>query len=96
MKFFKYIIQIFKRTKQLVAKVENKITKFITENKNEIRMAMRILESVFPAGTGVKKMRCVVNSVCAALGYEDMSDEVTDFVTLKCQEIYDEFKAVIE
>ena len=95
MRLLEKLIKLFRRTKQLAAEAKIKINKFIVEHRNEIRMAMRILESIFPAGTGVKKMRCIVNNVCLALGYEDMTDEVTDFVTKKCQEIYDEFKTVI-
>ena len=37
-------------------------------------------------------MRCVVSNICSALGYENYSDEVTVFITDKCQKIYDEFK----
>ena len=95
MRLLEKLINLFRKTRQLAAEAKIKINKFITEHRNEIRMTMRILESIFPEGTGVKKMRCVVNNVCSALGYEDISEEVTDFVTKKCQEIYDEFKIVI-
>lgn len=96
MKFIKDIICFFSKTKKLAADSKIKINKFICEHKNEIRMTMRILEVIFPAGTGIKKMRCVVSNVCSALGYDEKTDEVFKFVTKKCQDVYDEFKSVLD
>ena len=92
MNFIKKIISFFVKTKQLAATVEFKINKFIKDHKKEILMTISVLEAIFPAGTGAKKMNCLVSNICCALGYENLSEEVTKYVTNKCQKVYDEFK----
>jgi hypothetical protein len=95
MKILEKIIKFFVKTKKLAQTIEYRINKFVKIYKKEILMTMSILETIFPTGMGAKKMRCVVTNICTALGYENMTDEVTNFVTSKCQEIYDEFKLSI-
>ena len=96
MKILEKLFNLFIKTKRLAVSVEEKINKFIRDYKREILMTMSILETIFPAGSGPKKMGCVVSNVCAALGYENVSGEIANFVTDKCQKIYDEFKASLQ
>jgi hypothetical protein len=57
---------------------------------------MSILEVLFPAGTGAKKMACVVSNICYALGYDAAEEDIVAYVEEKCQEVYDEFKASLD
>ena len=92
MEFIKKIVSFFKRTKETADKIKLSINIFISENKEQIKLIMRILEVMFPPATGAKKMACVVGNICSALGYTE-SDVVSTYVENKCQEVYNEFKA---
>lgn len=92
MKIIDKIVSFFVKTKKNVQDIRLKVNVFISENKEQIKLIMRILEVMFPPATGAKKMACVVGNICSALGYTE-SDVVSTYVENKCQEVYDEFKA---
>lgn len=96
MKFLKKIISFFLKAKNVAATAALKIDKFIKEHKKQIKLLMTVLEAIFPAKTGAKKMACVVSSVCTAIGYEDYTEDVIAYIENKCQEVYDEFKEGLE
>ena len=92
MKILNKIIEIFIKTKESVQEIRGRINQFVLENKEQIKLIMTVLEVIFPAGAGAKKMACVVGNICSALGYSE-SDVVSQYVENKCQEVYDEFKS---
>lgn len=96
MKFLAKIISFFLKAKKIAVSAKEKVDKFIKEHKKQIKILMTILEAIFPAGTGAKKMACVVTNICTAIGYEAASEEVIDYIQDKCQTIYDEFKEGLE
>lgn len=93
MKFFKKLVEFFRKTKTIAATTELKIAEFVKNHKKQIKLMMSIFEVIFPAQSGAKKMACVVTNVCYAVGLEDISQDVANFVEEKCQKVYDEFKA---
>ncbi|MCR5266798.1 MAG: hypothetical protein K6E29_09450 [Cyanobacteria bacterium RUI128] len=93
MEFFKKILSFFKKAKETVATVELNIQKFVQEHKSQIRLMITIFDAIFPAGTGAKKMACLVSNVCDAIGFKEASSDVAILVEKECQKIYDEFKA---
>ena len=92
MNIFKKILSFFKRTKETVAHVELKLQAFIKKNSKKIKLMMSLLEAIFPAGTGIKKMTCLVTNVCYAIGLEQVTPEITEYVSGKLQKLYDKFK----
>lgn len=93
MKFFKKLVEFFRKTKTIAATTELKIAEFVRTHKKQIKLMMSIFEVIFPAQSGAKKMACVVNDVCYAIGLEAISQDVADLVEKQCQKVYDEFKA---
>ena len=96
MKFLQKLIAFFVKTKNVAATVVLKVDTFVKEHKKQIKLLMTVLEAIFPAKSGAKKMACVVTSVCTAIGYESASDEVLNYINKQCQKVYDEFKANLE
>lgn len=96
MKILSKIIELFIKTKSIAASTAMKVDSFIKEHKKQIKLLMTVLEAIFPAGAGAKKMACVVASVCTAIGYESATDEVVAYINNKCQKVYDEFKESLE
>lgn len=92
MKFFQKLLNLFKKTKTTVANVELKVQAFIKKNGKKIKLMMSILEAIFPAGTGIKKMTCLVTNVCYAVGLEQITPEITEYVSGELQKLYDKFK----
>ena len=92
MEFIKKIISFFKKTKETVANVELKVQAFIKKNKKQIQLAITLLEAIFPEGTGIKKMTCLVTTVCYAIGLEEITPQVADYVSSELQKLYDKFK----
>ena len=92
MKFLKKIIGIFKKTKTTIANVELKVQAFIKKNSKQIKLMMSLLEVLFPAGTGIKKMTCLVTNVCYAIGLEDITPQIAGYVSDELQKQYDKFK----
>ena len=93
MKFFKKIIEFFKRAKAVTCQVDLKVQDFIKKHKKQIRLLITIFETMFPAETGAKKMGCLVTNVCYAIGLDAFSKDITDYVEKECQKVYDEFKS---
>lgn len=96
MKVLAKIIQFFLKTKQVLKNAKEKVDKFVKEHRKQIKVLMSILEVLFPAGTGAKKMACVVSNICVAIGYEAADEEMLEYIEDKCQEVYDEFKASLD
>lgn len=92
MEFIKKIISFFKKTKETVANVELKVQAYIKKHSKQIKLVMSILEALFPAGTGIKKMACLVTTVCYAIGLEEITPQVADYVSSELQKLYDKFK----
>lgn len=92
MKILNKIVEFFIKTRNSVQEIKTRINKFVFENKEQIKLLMTVLEVIFPAETGAKKMACVVGNICSALGYRE-SDVVSQYVENKCQEVYNEFKS---
>ncbi len=95
MKFFKKLLDFFKKGKETVANVELKVQAFIKKNSKQIKLMMSLLEVIFPAGTGIKKMSCLVTNVCYAIGLEKITPQVADYVSSELQKLYDKFKEEI-
>ena len=93
MKILAKIISFFLKTKNVIMTVKEKVDSFIKAHRKQIKVLMSILEVLFPAGTGAKKMACVVSNICLAIGYEAADEDVMHYIEDKCQEVYDEFKA---
>ncbi len=91
-KFLSKLIQFFIKAKNVVVTTKERIDVFIREHRKQIRLMMTVLEALFPAKTGAKKMACVVSNVCTALGLAEYTEDVMNYIQDKCQEIYDEFK----
>jgi len=96
MKFLAKIINFFLKTKKAILTVREKVDSFIKAHRKQIKVLMSILEVLFPAGTGAKKMACVVSNICYAIGYEAAEEDIVAYVEEKCQEVYDEFKASLD
>lgn len=92
MNFFKKIFGFFRKTKETIANVELKIQNYIKKHNKQIKLTMSILEALFPAGTGIKKMTCLVATVCYAAGLESVTPQITEYVTNELQKLYDKFK----
>ena len=92
MKLLKKIISFFIKAKNVALTTYEKIDPFIKEHKKQIKLLMTVLEAIFPAKTGARKMACVVSNVCLAVGCEEYTEDVLVFIQDKCQKIYDEFK----
>lgn len=92
MNIIKKIIGFFKKTKSTVAHVELKLQDFIKKNSKKIKLMMSLLEAIFPAGTGIKKMTCLMTNVCTAIGIEQITPEIAEYVSGELQKLYDKFK----
>ena len=92
MNIIKKLIGFFKRTKETVACVDLKVQAYIKKHSKQIKLIMSILEVIFPAGTGIKKMTCLVTTVCYAIGLEQITPEIADYVSAELQKQYDKFK----
>lgn len=90
---FTKILGFFKKSKETAANVELKVQAFIKKHSKQIKLAMTIYETIFPAGTGIKKMSCLVTTVCYAVGLKDITPEITEYVQSELQKLYDKFKA---
>lgn len=89
---FTKILGFFKKSKETAANVELKVQAFIKKHSKQIKLAMTIFEAIFPAGTGIKKMSCLVTTVCYAIGLKDITPEIAEFVQNELQKLYDKFK----
>ena len=96
MNFLRKLLKLFFRTKEIVVNAKLKVDSFIKEHRKQIKFLMTVLEALFPAQTGAKKMACVVTNVCMAIGYEAAAEDVIEYIEDKCQKIYDEFKEGLE
>lgn len=94
MEFIKKIIGFFKRTKETASNVKFKVQAYIKKHSKEIKTLMSIYEIMFPAGSGIDKMTCVVTSVCSAIGFvpESITPLVAEFVRKELQKQYEKFK----
>ena len=92
MEFIKKIVSFFKKTKEVTEITQAKIKTFVTKHKSEIRVFMGILEVIYPAKTGIRKMANVVVTVCNAMGLDEYSEDVRQYVEAECQKVYDELK----
>lgn len=92
MKFFKKLIDFFRRTKEIAASVELNTRAYIKLHSQQIKLIMSILEALFPVQAGLAKMNCLVKIVCSAIGLDDVSPQVAEFVTAELQKQYEEFK----
>lgn len=92
MNFIRKFFNLFKKTKETVANVELKVQAFIKKNKKQIQLAMTLLEAIFPEGAGIKKMSCLITTVCYAIGLEKITPDIADFVAAELQKLYDKFK----
>ena len=92
MNFFTKIFGFFKRTKETVVNVELKVQAYIKKHGKQIRLAISIFEALFPEGAGIKKMTCLVTTVCYAIGLENITPQIADYVSGELQKQYDKFK----
>lgn len=92
MNFLKKILGFFKKTKEMAEITQQKIKSYIKEHSKQIKVMMSVLEVMFPAQTGIKKMTCLVTNVCYAIGLEDITPIVAEFVKNELQKQYDKFK----
>ena len=94
MNLFKKIFGFFIKTKETASNVKLKVQAYIKKHSKEIKTLMSIYEIMFPAGSGIEKMTCVVTSVCTAIGVvpENITPIIADFVKKKLQKQYDKFK----
>ena len=94
MGFFKKIFSFFKKTKETASNVKLKVQAYIKKHSKEIKTLMSIYEIMFPAGSGIEKMTCVVTSVCTAIGVlpDSITPVIADFVRKELQKQYDKFK----
>lgn len=94
MEFFKKIFSFFKKSKDTVANVKLNVQAYIKSHSKEIKTLMSIYEIMFPAGSGIEKMTCVVTSVCTAIGIvpDNITPIIVDFVKKELQKQYDKFK----
>ena len=93
---FKKILDFFFGVKTTIANIELKTQAYIKKNSKQIRLVMSLLEVLFPAGTGIKKMSCLVTTVCYAMGLEKITPQIADYVTAELQKQYDKFKKELE
>ena len=98
MKFIKKIIGFFKKTKETTSNVKLKVQAYIKKHSKEIKTLMSIYEIMFPEGSGIEKMTCVVTSVCTAIGIvpDSITPIIADFVKKELQKLYDKFKEELE
>ena len=98
MEFIKKIIGFFKKTKETASNVKLKVQAYIKKHSKEIKTLMSIYEIMFPAGSGIEKMTCVVTSVCTAIGIvpENITPIIADFVKKELQKVYDKFKEELD
>ena len=92
MNFIKKIISFFKRTKDTVSNFELKIQAYVKKHSQEIKLIMSILEALFPPKTGIKKMTCVIKIVGAAIGLENITPQIENYIETELQKQYDKFK----
>lgn len=94
MGFFKKIFSFFKKTKETASNIKLKVQAYIKKHSKEIKTLMSIYEIMFPAGSGIEKMTCVVTSVCTAIGVlpDSITPVIADFVRKELQKQYDKFK----
>ena len=94
MNIFKKIFSFFKKTKETASNVKLKIQAYVKKHSKEIKTLMSIYEIMFPAGSGIEKMTCVVTSVCTAIGVlpDSITPVIADFVRKELQKQYDKFK----
>lgn len=94
MNIFKKIFSFFKKTKETASNVKLKIQAYVKKHSKEIKTLMSIYEIMFPAGSGIEKMTCVVTSVCTAIGIvpDSITPVIADFVKKELQKQYDKFK----
>lgn len=94
MGFFQKIFSFFKKTKETASNVKLKVQAYIKKHSKEIKTLMSIYEIMFPAGSGIEKMTCVVTSVCTAIGVlpDSITPVIADFVRKELQKQYDKFK----
>ena len=93
MKFLMKLFEIFRKTKELADTTKHKIEKFVDAHKKQIKLMITVYEAMFPQNTGLKKMACLVSNVCYAMGLDNVSQDVAEFVEKQCQKVYDDFKA---
>lgn len=96
MNIFKKIFSFFKKTKNIAETTQQKIKNYIKDHAKQIKVMMSILEVMFPAETGIKKMTCLVTNVCYAIGLEDITPIVAEFVKNELQKQYDKFKKELD
>lgn len=95
MKFLKKLIEFFKRTKTTVENIDLKVQAYIKKHAKQLKLLMTILEAIFPEGSGIAKMTCLVTTVCYALGLDDITPQIADYVSKELQKLYDKFKEEI-
>lgn len=96
MEFLKKIFGFFKKTKEIAETTQQKIKSYIKEHSKQIKVMMSVLEVMFPAQTGIKKMTCLVTNVCYAIGIEEITPIIVDFVSSELQKQYDKFKKELD
>ena len=96
MEFIKKIFSFFKTSKEVAETTQQKIRKYIEDHSKQIKVMMSILEVMFPAETGIKKMTCLITNVCSALGLENITPVIADFVRDELQKQYDKFKKELD
>ena len=98
MNFIKKIISFFQKTKETASNIKLKVQAYIKKHNKEIKTLMSIYEIMFPEGSGIEKMTCVVTSVCTAIGIvpENITPINADFVKKELQKVYDKFKEELD
>lgn len=82
-----------KRLKKSVTDIKTKADAFIELHKGNIKVLMNILQVLYDRTEGKKKMLQCVLIICSAMGLEDYSEEILNFIQEKLQEIYNELVA---
>lgn len=95
MKFFKKLLEFFTRTKERIEEIEIEVQAYIKKHSKQLKLIMSILETIFPEGTGIEKMTCLVTTVCTALGLQ-LTPQIMEIVTNELQKLYDKFKKELE
>ena len=92
MKFLKKLIEFFRKTKATAANIDLKLQAYIKKHSKQIKLLMTIFEAIFPEGAGIAKMTCLVTTVCYALGLDEITPQIAEYVKNELQKLYDKFK----